>query len=51
MEAELCLAHDMGGGWRHWGPPFGRHATAVSFCLVYFDINFHWMCHEYFLFF
>ena len=30
MGAELCLAHDI-GGWRHRGPPFGRHAALRLF--------------------
>ena len=30
MGAELCLAHDMGGGGI-WGAPFGRHAALWLF--------------------
>ena len=32
MGAELCLAHDMGGGGI-WGAPFGRHAALWLFHL------------------
>ena len=32
MGAELCLAHDRGGGGI-WGAPFGRHAALWLFHL------------------
>ena len=34
---DSCLAYDM-GGWRHWGPPFSRHAALRlfhCFCLSF----------------
>ena len=34
MGAELCLAHDIGGGGI-WGPPFGRHAALRLFHLKF----------------
>ena len=43
MGAELCLAHDM-GGWRHWGPPFGRHAALRLFDFCSLVLNCTSIC-------
>ena len=38
MGAELCLAHDMGGGGI-WGAPFGRHAALRLFHLPFWFMD------------